>query len=259
MHPEDRSALAEWIKASLDPLGPGLLNAEFRVIRPDGSARWVSARGRVFFSGEEETRRPVCATGTLVDITERKQAEEVLVRSQAELKAIYDHSPVMMCVVDADRRVLYANPTLTAFTGNSHDDLTGGHACGVFGCINALDDPRGCGFGTNCRNCALRLAIEETFKTGTGHHNIEHHITLVRDGNRREVSLLGSTALIQTADQNHLLLCLNDITAHRRAEQDYRTLFREMLDGFALHEIICDGQGNPADYRFLAVNPAFEA
>ena len=49
-----------------------------------------------------------------------------------------------------------------------------------------------------------------------------------------------------------------DITAHRKAEQDYQTLFHEMLDGFSLHEIICDGQGNPADYRFLAVNPAFE-
>ncbi len=31
-----------------------------------------------------------------------------------------------------------------------------------------------------------------------------------------------------------------------------------MLDGFALHEIICDKQGRPVDYRFLAVNPAFE-
>jgi PAS domain S-box-containing protein len=35
-------------------------------------------------------------------------------------------------------------------------------------------------------------------------------------------------------------------------------LFREMLDGFALHEIICDADGQPVDYRFLAVNPAFE-
>jgi PAS domain S-box-containing protein len=35
-------------------------------------------------------------------------------------------------------------------------------------------------------------------------------------------------------------------------------LFREMLDGFALHEIICDDTGNPVNYRFLTVNPAFE-
>ena len=44
----------------------------------------------------------------------------------------------------------------------------------------------------------------------------------------------------------------------RRLEHEYATLFREMLDGFALHEIICDDQGQPTDYRFLEVNPAFE-
>jgi PAS domain S-box-containing protein len=49
-----------------------------------------------------------------------------------------------------------------------------------------------------------------------------------------------------------------DTTEQRRIEESYRTLFREMLNGFALHEIILDAQGSPADYRFLAVNPAFE-
>ncbi len=43
-----------------------------------------------------------------------------------------------------------------------------------------------------------------------------------------------------------------------RAEQDYRALFSQMVDGFALHEIICDAHGKPVDCRFLAVNPAFE-
>ncbi|MDQ1262118.1 MAG: Hybrid sensory histidine kinase BarA, partial [Euryarchaeota archaeon] len=50
----------------------------------------------------------------------------------------------------------------------------------------------------------------------------------------------------------------NNITEAKQAEHDYRTLFQEMLDGFALHEIICDGQGRPIDYRFLDVNPTFE-
>jgi PAS domain S-box-containing protein len=44
----------------------------------------------------------------------------------------------------------------------------------------------------------------------------------------------------------------------RRTEEKYQTLFREMQDGFAVHEIICDNAGSPVDYRFLAVNPAFE-
>ncbi|MFT5726856.1 MAG: PAS domain S-box-containing protein [Desulforhopalus sp.] len=44
----------------------------------------------------------------------------------------------------------------------------------------------------------------------------------------------------------------------RRLEQDYQSLFREMMDGFSLNEIICDEQGKPENYRFLAVNPSFE-
>jgi PAS domain S-box-containing protein len=49
-----------------------------------------------------------------------------------------------------------------------------------------------------------------------------------------------------------------DITEGKRAERNYQTLFREMLDGFALHEIVVNAEGVPIDYRFLAVNPAFE-
>lgn len=45
---------------------------------------------------------------------------------------------------------------------------------------------------------------------------------------------------------------------YHRVDQDYQMLFRGMMNGFALHEIICDDTGHPVDYRFLAVNPAFE-
>ncbi len=39
---------------------------------------------------------------------------------------------------------------------------------------------------------------------------------------------------------------------------DFRAVFQHMLNGFALHEMLFDAQGRPCDYRFLAVNPAFE-
>ncbi|MFZ2657722.1 MAG: PAS domain S-box protein [Victivallales bacterium] len=43
-----------------------------------------------------------------------------------------------------------------------------------------------------------------------------------------------------------------------KSERRYRTLFDGMTEGFALHEIICNVDGRPIDYRFLEVNPAFE-
>ncbi|HON78122.1 MAG TPA: LytS/YhcK type 5TM receptor domain-containing protein [Spirochaetota bacterium] len=42
------------------------------------------------------------------------------------------------------------------------------------------------------------------------------------------------------------------------SEERYRLLFKEMMSGFALHEIIQDDHGVPVDYRFLVVNSAFE-
>jgi PAS domain S-box-containing protein len=41
-------------------------------------------------------------------------------------------------------------------------------------------------------------------------------------------------------------------------ERRYQQLLKEMLSGFARHEIICDRDGKPRDYRFVEANPAFE-
>ena len=42
------------------------------------------------------------------------------------------------------------------------------------------------------------------------------------------------------------------------SEKRFKQLFSEMTSGFALHEVICDDKGDPCDYRFIEVNPAFE-
>jgi PAS domain S-box-containing protein len=49
-----------------------------------------------------------------------------------------------------------------------------------------------------------------------------------------------------------------DISAERRAEQQYLQLFNQMQHGVAVHEMIYDNNDTPIDYRFLRVNPGFE-
>ena len=43
-----------------------------------------------------------------------------------------------------------------------------------------------------------------------------------------------------------------------QSEERYRSLFNSMTEGFALHELVLDENGQPCDYRFLDVNPSFE-
>lgn len=67
-------------------------------------------------------------------------------------------------------------------------------------------------------------------------------------------------AIRQLADQAW------DVAERKRAEAAlqasearFRGLFEAMKEGFALHEILTDAAGRPVDYRYLEVNPAFEA
>ena len=47
--------------------------------------------------------------------------------------------------------------------------------------------------------------------------------------------------------------------ALRNSEQKFRSLYSSMTEGVALHELVVDDAGNPIDYTFIDVNPAFES
>jgi len=69
-----------------------------------------------------------------------------------------------------------------------------------------------------------------------------------------EQQLKGSNQQLVAGEQQ--LRAANQQLATR--EKEYLLLFNEMTSGLAVHEIICDDKGNPCDYRFLDINPAFE-
>jgi PAS domain S-box-containing protein len=73
VHPDDRDGLNA-VVAELSPEKP-LLQASYRMIRPDGSVIWVERHSRAYFDDDGRMLRTV---GMVADITQRKLAEEAL-------------------------------------------------------------------------------------------------------------------------------------------------------------------------------------
>jgi len=103
VHPDDRANVAIALNESLNPQGNGLLRLEHRIVRPDGSVRWVLAQGRVYFSGDGETQHAVRAAGTFLDITDRKRAEEKVLASEAILREAQELACLGSYVLDISK------------------------------------------------------------------------------------------------------------------------------------------------------------
>jgi PAS domain S-box-containing protein len=87
IHPEDRERVGckftEWVSGETG----GYYDIEYRIVRPDGTTRWVHDRGVLSF---DEAGRPSRINGISADITERKQAEADLEKAVDEIKKLKD-------------------------------------------------------------------------------------------------------------------------------------------------------------------------
>jgi len=81
IHPDDRSWVQEQVDQAVQSGAP--YNAEYRVLRPDGSYLWVLASGCCEFN---EQGKPFRFPGVLIDIHERKTAEESLLKFTRNLE-----------------------------------------------------------------------------------------------------------------------------------------------------------------------------
>jgi PAS domain S-box-containing protein len=81
VHPEDRERVWKAVKDAMQ--NQKAYTAEFRIVRPDGTLRWVAAQGKFYYFPDGKPERML---GMAVDITERKGAEEALRESEERLR-----------------------------------------------------------------------------------------------------------------------------------------------------------------------------
>ncbi|WP_395740827.1 PAS domain S-box protein [Prosthecobacter sp.] len=98
VHPDDREMVRAKVNATINPLDPQPYFSEHRVVHPDGSIHWVSARGRSAFEGSDTDRQLTSFDGTVLDITAKKNAEDELAFQRHLLELIFRESPAAMAL-----------------------------------------------------------------------------------------------------------------------------------------------------------------
>lgn len=113
IHPEDKGPFVNLFQAGS---AAQAFDIEFRIIRPDGSIRWIRNRGFPVQDGDGQIRR---FAGVSADITEQKQAEERIQESETRFRLMANSAPVLIWVSEKDRSCSWFNQVWLDFTGRT--------------------------------------------------------------------------------------------------------------------------------------------
>jgi PAS domain S-box-containing protein len=118
IHPSDR----ERIVAALAQQLHNEYKADYRIVRPDDSMRWMRSR---FFPIQNRFGETWAIAGICEDITERKRTEELLHRREQEFRHLVEHSPDIVSRFDRELRHVYVNPAIELATGIPSEEFVG--------------------------------------------------------------------------------------------------------------------------------------
>ena len=116
-HPDDMPRTSAQTARALDPAIRDSSPYEYRILRPDGEVRHVTAHGVAVFERIGGEMRAVRYAGTLQDVTERRELERVKDESQSRLKLAVDAGRMAIWEVDITRGTMLQSAELNRLLG----------------------------------------------------------------------------------------------------------------------------------------------
>ncbi|MDX1608738.1 MAG: EAL domain-containing protein [Halofilum sp. (in: g-proteobacteria)] len=227
VHPDDREWLreerADWLERG------GVLDAEHRIVRPDGEIRWVRERARVFAGADG---RPERMAGVVQDVSDLHQLNARL----RQYERLIENSTDRFCIIDSNFRYVLADETYAALYGLDRKAVEGSHVRDIAGAEFFEREVR-----ERIHRCLsgeiVQFEARRTYDSiGTVHFLIEYYPLPGPAGTIHEVAAV-----------------LTDITEQKRLDERARQ-FHALVEG---HEDLC--AISDADGRFVWVNHAYAA
>lgn len=177
------------------------------------------------------------------DITARRLAEQALREAEARLKTILNTVQAGILLIDAETHVIVdANDVAVRMIGDPRERLVGS-VCHKYLCPEKEGQ------------CPIT----------DGGQALDNSKRALLTANGGCIPVLKTAARLSLNGRDHVVESFIDITASKQAEdalreseERYRSLYCNMHEGVALHELVYDASGQPVDYVVLDVNPSYE-
>ncbi|MEZ5358129.1 MAG: PAS domain S-box protein [Candidatus Zixiibacteriota bacterium] len=200
IHPDD---LEEAIQAAEDHESgkTPVYRVEHRLRTKSGDYKWILNWGRIV--EWDADGKPVRATGTHMDVTERKKSEEDLRQSEERYRGIVDNINIGIAVIDTDMRLMSMNAQMKAWFPNVKDKKT---AC----CFEVLHSPAR---KEPCKYCPTSLSIQDC--------QVHEAVVKMRiAGDQRDIRLVSCPIRDRQGKPVAIIELLEDITDKLKIEEE---------------------------------------
>ncbi len=119
IHPEDRERVLETFDRAVNERTD--FEADHRIVLPDGTIKYVHVIAHPAFNA---SGNPVEYVGTVMDVTERKQAQEVLRKNENRFRAMVEKSAEGILLLLPNMEIIYASASVERVLGYTPEELT---------------------------------------------------------------------------------------------------------------------------------------
>lgn len=214
-HPDDKKLVKESIEKAIEQKDSIMIDS--RILKPDGSIRWISSMGYTEFNVDGEAEKFI---GCLLDITERKLLEQSIEEEKEKLRITIASIGDGVISTDVNGKVKIINKVSEQLTGWTQEEALGKPIEEVFKIINE-DTKEKC-------ECPVQKVIESGLTIGLANHTA----LISKDGIVRSIADSAAPIKGNEGSIHGAILVFRDVTEEKhRQDEIYYISYHDALTG----------------------------